>query len=433
MEIKKRLSIFLILFFCVSVNIFSLNITKTPLVNPFPSQENLNNFTKTTSLDGYDLSELDDTKISLITITPGKEIYSWFGHSAILIEQKDKKAIVYDYGVFSFNSDNFYEHFLEGKMYYLLIPSYADSRLQVAIDEDRTVSKVELNIPNEKKIDIINFLNYNSQSDNNTYLYDFYTDNCATRIRDIFNWATDNEFKQWAQNQYTPFSFRDLSIKQLDNSLFVNWVLNSFLGPSCDVKNSAWENMFSPEFLEKSIMEYEGFNANKTIIYSSNTSTSFNEFRRTKHHLLFYSAIGLLLGLIGLLLKTFKQDNELALYGIFNSIILLFLLIISLFIFYFVFFSNIQPTYNNENIFFFNPIIYLILFISSLTTISSKKDSTFRLFVFEKLISLYSLYLIVFIVVKNILTTNLYQQNYTIILPLFLFFSIQGILLTTKR
>ncbi len=429
----KQIAILLFISSFFIVSLFSISLQKTPLPNPFPSEENLQNFEKTISVEQYDKESLDNIEISLITISPADPIYSWFGHSAILVQQDANTSIIYDYGIFSFNSDNFYKNFLQGKMYYLLLPSYAEDRMEIPIEENRTVTKVTLNIADEKKVDIINFLNYNARSENNTYLYDFYVNNCATRIRDIINWITDGDFEKWAKDQYTPYTYRILSTEELDRSLIVNWVLNSFLGRNCDINITTWEAMFAPQYLEKAFLDYEKLNPQSSVIYKTDDSTTFDSASSKSLHLLFYTIISLVLSIIALILKKFKQDKKLCLYGIYNSIIIFSLLLISIGITYLTLFSHIQPAWYNENILFLNPIIYLILFYYSLNTLHKKKKSTRRLMKFEKVSFIYSLYLLLFIIAKNIFSNALYQQNYIILVPLFIFFFVQSFILNTKR
>jgi len=432
--IKVKHILFLLLFLVLSsTQLYSNTINNTPLVNPFPSEENLNNFEKVDSLNLYNENELDNIEISLITIAPGDPIYGWFGHSAILVQQKDQSSIIYDYGIFSFNSKNFYKNFIMGKMYYLLMPSLKNQRLSLPKEDDRTINKVVLNISDKNKVNIINFLNFNSQDENNTYLYDFYIDNCATRIRDIFNWVSDDDFKTWAQNQYTPFTFRILSTEQLDKSLAINWVLNSFLGSDCDKPTSTWENMFAPHYLEQAVIDYQKFNTDISKIYESESASTFDNEYEITHHLLFYAFIGLILGLIGLSFKQLKQDKKSRIFGIYNSVLTLFLLIISGCITFLMFFSHIQFAWNNENILFLNPLFCGILFISSLSTIKKKKRSTRNLIIYERLCNVYSVYLMVFIIVKVIYSDIFIQQNFIIIIPILLFFFVQSFILFTRR
>ena len=67
------------------------------------------NFTSS-GLSAQDSSRL---RISLLTCTPGDELYSIFGHSAIRITDSsnvgnDYFDIVYNYGTFNFDDEGFY-------------------------------------------------------------------------------------------------------------------------------------------------------------------------------------------------------------------------------------------------------------------------------------------------------------------------------------
>ncbi len=421
-----------IIFLLFNFPLLAFSAQNRVLENPFPSERNLNNFSKEKSLDNYSLEELDNTKVSLITIAPGKEIYSWFGHSALMVEQSDNVSIIYDYGVFNFNSEDFYKNFIQGKMYYLLLPSYSESRLEGPIDEDRTITKLILNVSNIKKIDIINYLNFNAKSGNNIYLYDFYEDNCATRIRDIINWITDNDFKTWAQKESFFDTYRSLSSTGLDSSLFVNWVLNSFLGNKCDSKITTWQKMFLPEYLESAIKEYGKIDTQEIYLYKSKTSSVF-EKEKSSNHIIFYCLFGFILGSISLFFKVLKQDYDNCLFGIFNSLVILFLLIVSSCIFYLTLFSHIQPAWNNENIYVLNPFIFFIMLILSLNTLSRKKRSTIKLIIFEKASMIYCGYLFVVLIFKALLTNLVYQNNIIIILPIFIYFFIHSFIFRTTR
>src|SRR3989344_1461527 len=60
-------------------------------------------------------------EISLITASPGEELYSSFGHSAILIRDTTNKIFkMYNYGTFDFETPNFYWKFARGRLLYEL-------------------------------------------------------------------------------------------------------------------------------------------------------------------------------------------------------------------------------------------------------------------------------------------------------------------------
>ena len=89
----------------------------------------------------------DSAEVTLITCTPGTELYSIFGHSAIRI--KDPVYLldrVYNFGTFDFNTPNFYVKFVKGRLDYMLSTSkykYFEYSYKV---ENRGVVEQKLNI-----------------------------------------------------------------------------------------------------------------------------------------------------------------------------------------------------------------------------------------------------------------------------------------------
>jgi len=131
--------------------------------------------------------------ISLITGEPGQELYTRFGHSAIRVQDPvtgfDK---VYNYGTFDFNAPGFYIKFLRGKLNYFL-SRYDFERMMINYKYfNQTLFEQILNLNYEEKKRIYQFLNTNYLPENRFYLYDFFYDNCSSRIRDVFKFALGN-------------------------------------------------------------------------------------------------------------------------------------------------------------------------------------------------------------------------------------------------
>ena len=60
-------------------------------------------------------------EFSLITVSPGDELYNCFGHSAFLLQDSTNKIFrMYNYGTFDFGDPNFYWNFVRGKLKYML-------------------------------------------------------------------------------------------------------------------------------------------------------------------------------------------------------------------------------------------------------------------------------------------------------------------------
>jgi hypothetical protein len=127
-------------------------------------------------------------EISIITCGPYQgELYSAFGHSAIrVIDPVRGFDIAFNYGVFDFNQPNFYLNFTRGYLYYKLgVYSYPDFRDHY-ISYNRYVHEQALALDSAQKQKVFSYLENNSLPQNQTYRYDYFYNNCASKVRDVF-------------------------------------------------------------------------------------------------------------------------------------------------------------------------------------------------------------------------------------------------------
>lgn len=124
--------------------------------------------------------------ISLITCSPGTELYSIFGHSALRVADPEKGIdSVYNYGTFDFNEPNFYLKFSRGKLNYILDRQYWPYFQYEYLQTNRWIKEQVLLLNQADKQKLYDALEVNFRPQNRSYRYDFFYDNCATRIRDI--------------------------------------------------------------------------------------------------------------------------------------------------------------------------------------------------------------------------------------------------------
>lgn len=125
-------------------------------------------------------------RVSLLTCTPGDELYSIFGHSAIrIIDSSSVTDIVYNYGTFNFDDEGFYMKFARGKLnYYLSIANFEEFKFDYQAT-NRGITEQVLKLTASEKINFQRALNDNLKEENKYYQYDFFLDNCTTRLRDI--------------------------------------------------------------------------------------------------------------------------------------------------------------------------------------------------------------------------------------------------------
>ncbi len=192
-----------------------------------------------------------NAQISLITCAPGKELYSVFGHNAVRVKDPAHGVDwVYNYGTFNFNEPGFYVKFVRGKLNYMLSVGYFRNFIYAYQRENRSVREQILNLSPTQKQQIFNFLQFNARPENKYYKYDFFFDNCATRVRDIL----ENEFKNdlsFHSEYKDSLSFRDLLMPYLQEHYWSRFGINLILGAVIDRKATFRETMFLPDYLEK--------------------------------------------------------------------------------------------------------------------------------------------------------------------------------------
>lgn len=194
-------------------------------------------------------------RISLLTCSPGGELYSSFGHTAIRIQNNRLHTdYVYNYGTFNFDQPNFYLKFIRGKLEFMLSVQTFDDFLYEYQVTQRSVSEQVLTLTAEQKSTIMDFLSTNYLPANRTYKYDFLYDNCATRIRDIL-------FKEVKGVQLTKrltkpgTSFRDLIYTYLDKAgqPWSKLGIDLLLGSPVDKQVDNATAMFLPDYLSAGV------------------------------------------------------------------------------------------------------------------------------------------------------------------------------------
>lgn len=137
----------------------------------------------------YQIASSQDSsrlRISLLTCTPGDELYSTFGHSAVRVfDSTSSKDIVFNYGMFDFEDPDFYVKFVKGKLRYFVAADNFENFKTEYQYYHRGITEQVINLSAEEKTAIQKFLYNNIREENKYYKYDFLFDNCTTRLRDI--------------------------------------------------------------------------------------------------------------------------------------------------------------------------------------------------------------------------------------------------------
>lgn len=206
----------------------------------------------------------DSARVSLLTCSPGDELYSVFGHSAIRVTDPQAGVdLVFNYGTFDFSDPSFYSNFVMGRLNYILSVSYFQNFYLSYVDEDRWIYEQVLNIDKTQKQFLLDSLLVNYRPENRYYLYDFFFDNCATRIRDVFVEGISNPIAFDYSSLEPNKSFRQLLMPLLKQKPWARLGINLALGLPSDRIAQPWDYMFLPNHM-LTAFQYAHFNCNAT-------------------------------------------------------------------------------------------------------------------------------------------------------------------------
>ncbi len=208
------------------------------------------------SLSATPVPEATHLRISLLTCGPGyAEIYEVFGHTAIrIIDTVNNSDLVYNYGTFNGFEENFEIKFMRGKLdYYLSICTF-DEFMQEYVEHHREVVEQVLLLNDKQKKIFYDFLNWNAEPQNRNYKYDFFFDNCSTRIREIFPETVSKDFK-FAQvvPPIKNYTFRHIINEYFYITVWERFGINILLGSRIDKVMTNSDIMFLPEYLSRGV------------------------------------------------------------------------------------------------------------------------------------------------------------------------------------
>lgn len=193
-------------------------------------------------------------RISLLTCTPGKELYSTFGHSAIrVVDSSNGSDIIFNYGTFDFEDPDFYKKFILGKLLYFVSVDQFSDFVQQYQYEQRGIIEQTLNLSCAEKENLLVALYENAKEENKYYKYDFVYDNCTTRLRDMVASYCMDHLTTKNILPHKGITFRNLIHEYLDRGgqYWSKLGIDILLGKPVDKKIINKEAMFLPDYLLK--------------------------------------------------------------------------------------------------------------------------------------------------------------------------------------
>lgn len=192
----------------------------------------------------------DSAFVSLITVAPGEELYSTFGHSALRVKDPARNFDrCYNYGTFDFDQPNFYLNFCRGKLlYYLNLERHRDFEYGNLLDH-RAMQEQILHLDPAEKQRLFDLLQENALPQNREYKYDFFYDNCATRIRDIVEKALLYQVFFDSTSIERGLTMRQLLRPYLADKPWTQFGIDLVLGQAADRVAQPKDFMFLPDHM----------------------------------------------------------------------------------------------------------------------------------------------------------------------------------------
>lgn len=273
----------------------------------------------------------EKAEVLILTLGPTQtELYSAFGHSAIRVYDPENNINrIYNYGVFDFNQPNFYLNFARGFLNYKLDTVDYPRFRYAYIYYNRFIHEQVLNFTLEEKQQFFDFLEWNMLPENQYYYYDYFYDNCATRVRDALEKAFPNQIEFNGDYIQSSHTIRELTDLYLGYQPWGDLGIDLCLGLPMDIEATPYMYMFLPDYIEsafdntsfirngekvplvkKTISTYESKqnqalkksiitpNAAFWVVFFVFVSISFYQFRAKRTYkwmdAIFFSIIGLL-------------------------------------------------------------------------------------------------------------------------------------------
>lgn len=302
------------------------------------------------------------TDVFLLTCAPGTATYSIYGHSALrVVNHSDETDLVYNWGVFDFSTPNFVWKFAKGRLNYMLGVYPYDRFIQEYFYEARSVYSQQVNLEQEEIAELMRLINENLKPENVSYRYDFFYDDCSTRIRDLFEKVLKNKLI------YPPDETGDLPTfreKIGEYSGVYPWLrigIDLLMGTPGDKKALFRDRMFLPEGLQ--------FNLAQAVINRDRRMTPLLQPVQTlldfdppaiRKPLLSSPLFIFTLLLLSILFASafFRKSHVINYIDIF---IFLFFSLIAIMMIFFNFFTDHLQMKMNLNIIWFNPLIIICL------------------------------------------------------------------------
>ena len=309
------------------------------------------------------LPQISSTEIYLLTCDPGTESYSMYGHSALrVVDTSNNFDLVYNWGVFDFSTPNFNWQFAKGRLDYMLGLYSYDNFLKEYAFTGRSVYSQRVNLDDTELLDLLNMINENAKPENRNYRYDFFMDNCATRIRDIFETVLGENLIYTEEPAEAIPAYRKRLGEFLAAYPWLHMGIDLLLGSPGDDKCDQRGSMFLPDYLQKnlSLATVEGSIASYPLLGPVETIMLFDH---PSMKIPFYREAWFILSIVMLvlLISTYRIRNRLF-HNLFDLVLFIILILLSFLMIFTNFLTDHTAMGSNFNIIWLNPLWIISVF-----------------------------------------------------------------------
>ena len=186
-------------------------------------------------------------QVSLLPFGQGDPVFERFGHNAIRIRAPlNALDVSWNWGMFSFDEPNFLGRFLSGNSRYWMEGFQTEPLLAYYRENNRSAVEQVLNLSATQKAQLLQFVRWNALDDNKYYRYDYFRDNCSTRVRDALDSVLGGSLERAWADSMGDHSFRSEALRLTEEAALSRLGIDVALGPRSDTRMTAWDEAYVP-------------------------------------------------------------------------------------------------------------------------------------------------------------------------------------------
>lgn len=197
-----------------------------------------------------------ELRVWLVTAAPGDAVWERYGHNALrVLDTRTGRDVSYNWGIFDFQQVDFIPRFLQGRMLYSMAPFRTDAMIESYRRANREVVLQELDLTPSQKLVLRDLAERNALPQNRDYIYQYFRDNCSTRVRDLLDLVLDGALREEFEpvRRGASYRFQTRRLTQVDPLIYTG--MDLLLGPGTDEPISVWDEMFVPMVLRDELRD----------------------------------------------------------------------------------------------------------------------------------------------------------------------------------